>query len=210
MRRAIFLTMLAIMSTQPALAGRVKLDKPKPVTVSGKILDHYGKPVSGAQVYLIDRENRLRLSGKSDVEGHFSIKHDRVDFDSLQIVPPAERKLAQAILKDIPASEGRHVVVNLKPGVHVSGRVVAMDRPLRGVTVRAIAKSGDSIHDSAEAVTDKKGQYNLFLTPGEKIFEVSDVRDNASVGLHREREMIRGDGTLPDIKVPPARTAGAE
>jgi uncharacterized GH25 family protein len=210
MRRAILLMTLALTSATPAFGGRVKLDAPKPVTVSGKIYDNYGKPVDGAQVYLVDHENRLRLSGKSDAEGHFHIKHDRVDFDSLQIVPPAARKLAQATLKDIPASEGRHVVVNLKPGVHVTGRVLAADKPLKGATVRAMSKLADSIHDAAEAVTNKKGEYDLYLTPGEKMFEVTDVDDHSVVGIHREREMIRTDAVLPDIKVPANRTAGTE
>jgi hypothetical protein len=209
MRRAIFLmtTVMLLTSAAPAPAKDAKLDKPKPVRVSGKVLDTSGNPIRDAQVFLIDHERRLRLSDRTDADGMFDIKHERVGFDSLQIVPPLETHLAQAILKDMPAKEGRHVVVNLKPGVQVIGRVLAAGHPLKGVTVRAIAKSSDAIHDSAEAVTNKKGQYELLLTPGEKIFEISDVQDNAVVGLHRVSEIVRAAGALPDIDVPANRTA---
>jgi hypothetical protein len=209
MRRAIFLmTIVMLVSCATASARqRVKLDKPKPVKVSGKVCDSEGKPIKGAQVFLIDHDQRVKLSDKTDENGMFEIPHERVEFDSLQIIPPVSMHLAEAILKDMPASEGRHVVVNLKPGVLVSGRIVAAGHPLKGVTVRAIAKSSDSVHDSAEAVTDKKGQYELLLTPGDKIFEISDIRDNAVVGLHRQHEFIRAGGALPDIEVPANRTA---
>jgi hypothetical protein len=203
--------MLALMAlvVTPAAFGKVTLDKPKPVTISGKVCNPAGEPVVGAAVYLIDHDTHFRLSGKTDDTGHFSIKHERVQFDSLQIVPPAVSHLAQAELKDLPKSEGRHVLVSLKPGVEVTGRVLAGGRPVRGATVHALTKTNDAVHECAEAVTNKKGQYVLWLTPGEKVFEISDIEDASVVALHRSPQFIRQSCALPDIEVPVNRTVGS-
>lgn len=209
MRQSIAMLALVGLIAAPAAFGKVTLDAPKPVTISGKVCSHDGKPVRGAVVSLIDHDEHFRLTAKTDETGHFSIKHARLQFDSLQIVPPVESRLAQAELKDLPKTEGRHILVSLKPGVEVTGRVLAGGRPLRGATVHAYTKSSDAVHESAEATTNKKGQYTLLLTPGEKIFEITDINDSSVVGLHRAPQFIRVSGALPDIEVPANRAVGA-
>lgn len=209
MQKCIGLLALLAFMLAPAAFGKVALDKLKPVMISGKVCNVEGQPVRGASVYLIDHDTHFRLSTKTDQAGDFLIKHERVQFDSLQIVPPAELRLAQAELKDLPRTEGRHILVRLKPGIEVTGRVTAGGRPLRGATVHAIAKSADAVHECAEAITNKKGQYTLLLTPGEKTFEITDINDPNVVGLHRASQFIRVSGELPDIEIPANRAVGA-
>jgi hypothetical protein len=205
------IALLALMTllAAPAAFGKVTLDKLKPVTISGKVCNAQGEPVRGASVSLIDHDSHFRLSTKTDETGHFLIKHERVQFDSLQIVPPTRLHLAQAELKDLPRTEGRHILVTLKPGIEVTGRVTIGGQPLRGATVHAIAKSSDVVHDRAEAITNKKGLYTLLLTPGEKIFEITDIDDSSVVGLHRASQVVRASGALPDIEIPANRSVGA-
>jgi hypothetical protein len=210
MRLWTLLVAVSLLTTAAAQAKKVRVDDPPPVSVSGRIADPEGNAVANASIYLVDRLNQLKLDARTNAAGHFEIKHERVPFQALQIVPPPGSGLAQAILKDIPAHEGRHVYVKLKPGVTVTGRVLAGGRPLKGATVRALAKVGDTVHDTAEAVTDRKGLYSLSCTPGEKIIEVSDVHDSTIVGVHKERHKVLDSCALPDISVPANRTAGAE
>jgi len=205
----LILSLLIACSVASAALAKVTADKPPPVTVSGKVLNSDGLPCEHADVYLVDSTNHEHLSDQTDKEGHFSIKHEHNKFDSLHVVPPVNSGMAEAILSEISKSQGRHSVVILKKGIVVTGRVLAGGRPLKGVTVRAIPQSGDAIHDGAEAVTNRKGEYRLLVTPGEKLLEVSGVRDNSVVGLHREKRMLRASGDLPDIEVPANRTADA-
>lgn len=194
----------------PALAGEFKTDTPTKVDVTGKIKDQHAQPVKGAQVFLIDRQSGQRLQAKTDKAGHFKISHDRSDFETLQVIAPEESGLAQASLSDIPAHDGRHVLVSLRPGVVVRGKVQTAGKPLKGVTVRAIPKTHDIVHDSGETKTNGKGEFSLTITPGEKIFEIIDFDNADGSGLHRETHLITTGGALPDMIVPATRTAGVD
>lgn len=205
---------LALTLTPPAFAGFVTAkfradDLPK-LMVSGKVTDSHGLPVKGAKLTLIDMQSRERVSGKTDKDGHFEISHEPGKTEALQVIPPAKTGLAQAIITNIPGDEGRHVLVSLKPGLWVTGRVVSSGYPLKGVRVKVIGRGNDAMHDGGEAQTNGRGQYALSVTPGEKVFEVSEVRDSAVIGLHRQKHRVTTGGALPDIEVPPSQTAGIE
>ncbi len=211
MRKSLILVAATLFTVNaPATAGKFKTDKPTKVNVSGKINNQHAEPVIGAQVFLIDRETGQRLQAKTDKDGQFKISHDRSDFESLLVIAPAEAGLAQATLSDIPAHEGRHVLVSLKGGVLVRGKVLAAGKPLKGVTVRVIPKTTDVVHDSGETSTNGKGEFSLTITAGEKIFEVIDFANDAARGLHRETHVVTTGGALPDMIVSATRTAGVD
>lgn len=208
MRPYLLAVSIAILLAPAAIAGKFKVDEPPKVEISGKVTDAHGVSVVGAQVILIDRETHQNMQAKTDKSGSFAVKHNHSSFESMQVIPPVNSRLAQAVLKDLPADDSRHVLVSLKPGVVVSGRVLSGNKPLKGVTVRAIAKSRDVVHESGETTTNGKGQFKLLLAPGQKIIEITDVRDSSVTGLYREKQMVTTGGALPDIVIPSNSTAG--
>ncbi len=209
MRKSLILVAATLLAGNvSATAGEFKTDAPTNVTVSGKIKNQQGEPVKGAQVFLIDRESGQKLQAKTDKAGYFKISHDRSEFETLLVIAPEGTGLAQAALSDIPAHDARHVIVSLKPGVLVRGKVISAGKPLKGITVRAIPKTTDIVHDSGETSTNGKGEFWLTITPGEKVFEVIDFENDVVCGLHREAHLITTGGALPNIIVPAQRTAG--
>lgn len=210
MRTLITIATLLALTTSNASAGGFKADKPPDVNVSGKVTDPQGQPVKGALVVLSDRETGLKLQAKTNKNGLFKIDHERTDFESLQVIPPQGSGLAQAILSEIPADEARHMLVSLKPGVQITGKIVSGQRPLKNVTVRVISKTKDVVHDGGETRTNGKGEFVLTITPGDKIIEVTDIQDNAVVGLFRRKQLVTTSGALPTISIPRNQTAGIE
>lgn len=207
MRSLVVTAIVVALFAQPCLAGKFKADEPPDVPISGRITDHNGRPVKGALVVLTDRETGQRLQTKSDAEGHFKLLHERTDFETLQVIGPPKSGLAQAFLTDIPAEESRHVLLRLLPGVEVTGKVVGHGRPLKDVPVKLIGKNNDAMHHSAEARTNGKGEFKVTITPGEKVIEVADVRDESLVATYREKRAVTARGALPTIVVPSNLTA---
>jgi hypothetical protein len=210
MRNLILVAVISSFLCAPVCAGDFKADEPPKVNVSGRVVDPAGRPVPNAQLLLTDRDTGTTVEAKTDKRGHFVIKHDRTEFETLHVIAPPETKLAQATLTDIPAEDGRHVLVNLKPGVVISGKCMAEGKPLKNVTIRAIPRTKAGIHDGGQTTTNRKGEWSLTITPGEKIFEVTDVRVNAIVGLYRKKHLVTKDGALPVFDLPANQTAGVE
>jgi hypothetical protein len=197
MMRAILISAaVAVLIGLPALAEANK------VKVTGKVVDGTGKPVAHALVIMRDRESNTEVHASTDIRGHYEAMHPPERHCSIQVIPRANSGMAQAILKDVPAEEGRHMVISVHPGFLIHGRVMSGDKPLRNVRVRAVAQEGDALHDGGEATTDGHGRYEMVLTAGNKVLEVTRGHDRAGSALVQHECNVTADGALADITVP--------
>jgi hypothetical protein len=179
------------------------------IEIAGKVTNEHKAPVKRALVILTDRNSGAAQKTHTDRLGHFTFSHPLSGLQSLQVIPAAKTNMAQAVLTDLPGDEPRHVLISVRKGVTVAGRVLFRDKPLKNVTVRVRTHDGDTVHGGGQTVTDGKGVYQLVLTPGEKTFEVTDVANKESVGIYKENFHVTTPGTMPDLKLPASKTAGA-
>jgi hypothetical protein len=179
-------------------AGVQAAEEPDKVGITGKVQDENAKPVQHALVIVRDRDTNEAVQVNTDRHGKYKAWHLPGTRCSVQVVPPAKTGLAQAILSEVPADEGRHVVVSVHKGFAVHGRVVAQGKPVRGVRVRVSPKSGDTIHDGGETQTDWHGAFDIVLTPGEKVFEFSEPKRKGA-GVRNLVFSVTNDSTMPDV-----------
>jgi hypothetical protein len=197
MMRAILISAaVAVLMGLPAVAEQTK------VKVTGKVIDGTGKPVAHALVIMRDHDSNTEVHASTDIRGHYEAMHPPERHCSIQVIPRPKSGMAQAILNDVQADEGHHMVISVHKGFLVQGRVVSGDKPLKNVRVRAVPQEGDIRHDGGEATTDGHGNYEMVLTPGTKILEVTRAHDKKGTGVAQHEFNVTADGTVPDITVP--------
>jgi hypothetical protein len=156
----------------PAHAERVKFKAPASkeaatFTLSGRVVNAQGKPMGGLPVLLWEKDGELSLSCKTSRNGEFDFEHREAGELVLEVNPPLKTELAQAMVEGLPGKEGRKIVVSLKPGHLVSGRVMHAGKPLKGLIVRADALEA-GVHSGGVTVSQTDGSFGLILTPGAK------------------------------------------
>jgi hypothetical protein len=196
MRAILISAAVAVLLAVPALAQQNK------VKVTGKVVDGTGRPVAHALVIMRDRDSDSEVHASTDIRGHYEAMHPPERRCLVQVIPPAKSGMAQAILNDVPADEGRHMVISVHKGFLIRGRVMSGDKPLKDVRVRAFPHEGDSSHDGGEATTDSHGNYQMVLTPGTKVLEVTRSHDRKGLGIVQHEYNVTADGAVPDIAVP--------
>jgi hypothetical protein len=201
----LFLCLFNGLAAFPAVAAK---DEQHLIEIAGKVTDERKAPVKRALVILTDRDHRTTQKTRTDGHGHFMFSHLPSGGETLQVIPAVKSGLAQAVLTDVPGDEGRHVLISVRKGFLVKGRVVSGDQALKNVTVRVITHDGDNVHGGGEDVTDGKGAFALVLTPGQKTVEVTDITNPQLVGSYKQKYNVTADGTMPDLKVPASRPAG--
>ncbi len=124
------------------------------------------------------------------------------------MIAPSKLGLASAIVEGIPGNETRNVIVTLKKGFLVSGRVVGNDKGLKGIIVKAISADLNKnekarIHGGGAVVTDRGGKFEMVLTPGRKKLvllnkQYSEFSDHAEIDV-----TVSADTDIGNIEVPP-------
>jgi hypothetical protein len=183
------------------LAGAVQAEDEK-VGIAGKVLDENNRPVKHALVVIRDRDTQATVHVVTDGHGRYAAQHVPGARCLLQVVPPEKSGLAQAILPDVPADEGRHVLVKVHKGFVVHGRTLFDGKPVRGALIRVLSDDTDTIHGGGETTTDWHGGFSLVVTPGNKIIEVSNITAPGSVGAFRTNYSVSADSTISDIALP--------
>ncbi len=173
--------------------------------VSGVVHDSFRKPVKGVEVFLWEpRAGKVIESGHSNGEGLFKLVHEECDELNLEAAPDESTGLAGAIVERINGGQDRKVIIELKRGFLVKGRVTHGEKGLRGVTVKALASEkqhGATVHGGGTAKTSRGGYFSMILTPGpKKIVVVNDHID----GLQHKLEhsvVITEDVTLDNLNL---------
>lgn len=176
--------------------------------VHGTVLDDSNHPLRWVQVQLWSKDGSISETTETDKKGEFEIVHAPNNSKCfLEVMAPSKLGLASAIV-DIPGNESRRLVVALKRGFLVRGKVTAHGKGLKGVIVKAVsAELGSNlkarVHGGGAAVTDRGGKFEMVLTPGNKKLTIlnkqyTDLADHAEIDVS-----ISSDTEIGNIEVPP-------
>ncbi|MBN2294866.1 MAG: hypothetical protein JXM70_20730, partial [Pirellulales bacterium] len=172
-----------------SLVGRLVADDAK--VVAGRKLrfsarvskrDPYGQETpNGSDVVITDDKGRFRVP--AIIEGRLSIHAN--DFEPLG-------SPYHAIIPDdiyIAAGQTTDIEIPLKKATEVTGKVVdqSSGKPMAGmkIDVQQEVFNRQGIYNHKTITTDAKGQYRIFLLPGEATFESRLKQYYTSPGIHR-------------------------
>lgn len=173
--------------------------KSKKFLLSGRIVDAQGQPHPGMPLYVWEPDGDFAQETRSDRNGEFEVPHDEVRPLTLEVNPPLNSGLAQALMVNLPGTENRKVVVTLKPGNLVSGRVMHAGKPLKGIILRvnshgpSESAAHHSIHAGGATISKNDGTFSMILIDGvKKMYMVNDQYQ----GLPKSKEHVfTVDGT---------------
>ncbi len=141
-------------------------------SISGRVVDQAQKPVGGVTVLLWEQDGDLTMEKKSNGAGEFSFEHKPCGDLSLEVKPDQQLKMASALLENLPGGETRKIIVELKKGFLVTGRVTHDGKGLKGLIVRVTAVGAidkrTKVHGGGADETGRGGAFDLILTPGQK------------------------------------------
>ncbi|MFA6242400.1 MAG: carboxypeptidase-like regulatory domain-containing protein, partial [Candidatus Hydrogenedentales bacterium] len=182
-------------------------------TVSGKVVDLRGKPVSGAHV------TRILLQGVDKVgipltklaalgfaepvtndSGVFSVPN--LPKDGKVALKVAHIAYAQTAVQDI-AVGAANAKVTLMEGILVQGTVLTWDSSSAVANTAVLFRSAVAPHDTAVAMTDSTGEFHLRLMPGVYAYQASGA-ELRSPGW--QRVTVTGAESVQSVSV---RVAGS-
>lgn len=177
-------------------------------TVSVQVTDAKGKPMRGILVELWTKDGDVALKERTNGKGRIEFRHMPSEKCCLEVLPPIKKRLASAIVEDISGDENRSVLVSLKPGHLVTGRVVdASGRGLKDVLIKVFAEEHKTehsarVHGGGAVNTGGGGEFEMILTPGRKHVIVLNKRYE-DVGERFDAKVnIKDDMRISDIKLP--------
>jgi len=141
-------------------------------SISGRVVDQRQKPVGGVPVLLWEKDGDLSLEKKTNGAGEFSFEHKPCSDLCLEVTPDHHMKMASALIENLPGGETRKMIVELKKGFLVTGRVTHEGKGLKGVIVRVTPvgtiDKRSKVHGGGADETGRGGAFNLILTGGQK------------------------------------------
>lgn len=188
-------------------SGAAVSGKDDPLFLKGRVLNQEQRPVSGAKIVILDEESGEQMKGESDGKGRFAVKHAACHNFSFSVVPPANSGLSRANFQHVSGEAGKHFIVQLHRGFAVSGRVVADGAGLKGLLVKVSANdqtmtNSEAAHGGGSCRTGKNGEYQMVLTPGQKIIEIKNDRYTNLSATIQQQLAVSGDTRIPDIVLP--------
>ncbi|MBY0549927.1 MAG: hypothetical protein K2W95_21820 [Candidatus Obscuribacterales bacterium] len=190
-----------------AVAAPVSADAPLTMMLKGRVLSPEHHPVSGAKIFVHDEETGDDVKGSSDGKGHFAIKHAECNFFSFVVVPPPESGLSRAHFEHVSGEAGKHFIVQLRRGFVVTGRITSGGVGIKGLHVRFSANddgmtNAEVVHGGGITTTGRNGEFELTLTPGQKIIEIRNDRYRDIAAITTQQVTVSGDTKLPDFVLP--------
>ncbi len=177
--------------------------------LSGRVTDSANNPIKGVRVEVWEKKDNGYISATStNSKGEFSFAHDPCGPLFLEVTAPIKTQLASAIVENIPGTEARNILISMKHGYLVEGRVTSRDgKPVKGILLKAFAtghafKSSERVHGGGAVETTKNGYYKMVLTPGEKTFVLlnKNLSEYASYSSHTAT--ITHDQMVVDFQIP--------
>ncbi len=175
-------------------------------SISGRVVDQAQKPVGGVTVLLWEKDGDLSLEKKTNGDGEFKFEHNPCGDLCLEVTPDHHMKMASALIESLPGGETRKMIVELKKGFLVTGRVTHEGKGLKGLIVRvtpvgAIDKRS-KVHGGGADETGRGGTFNLILTGGQKKLVV--LNDKYPEYAHHVEKMfsVSDDYHLGKIDLP--------
>ncbi|MBX9696112.1 MAG: carboxypeptidase-like regulatory domain-containing protein [Cyanobacteria bacterium] len=175
-------------------------------TISGRVVDMVGKPIDKIRVDLWTKEGSLSLSTKTDKRGSFKFVHEKCQPCYLEVLPRKESQMACATIDNISGEENRSIIVNLKRGYLLSGRVCAGDKGLPGVVVKVYSEEHEKnptarVYGGGAVKTGRDGKFEMVLTPGKKHLVVINNKFSEIKRRTEANFEISADMELEDVKL---------
>lgn len=178
--------------------------------MSGQVRDYNNKVVEGIKVALWNTDNSVSLTTKTDAKGKFSFTHEKCGPLFIEVFAPKESNMASALVDDVPGDEARSVIITLKKGYPVTGRVLCDGKGLKGIVVKAYSKDHHRdqkarIYGGGAVETERGGRFSLTLTPGDKkIVLLNKKYDKVAKSANISTKII-SETDLGDLEMPAAR-----
>jgi hypothetical protein len=175
--------------------------------ISGQVRDDRNKTMSGVRVELWNTDNTVAMSTRTDDEGKFSFTHEKCGPCFLEVFAPKNSNLASALVDEVPGDEARSVIVTLKKGYPVTGRVTCAGKGLKGIVVKAYSSDHARdkkarVYGGGAVITERNGSFEMILTPGDKkIVLLNKKYDNVAKNASIATKVIT-DTDLGDIEMP--------
>jgi len=204
---AFFLTGTAV----PALADKFPLTvHEKQPCLVGRVTDSDMKPIESVQLKLSSPDNaKIKVSGATKDDGSFEISHDPCKFCQLEVLPPKGSGLASALLANLSGEKTRRLVIELRAGVQIEGKIIGNGKGLKGLDLSFIpidknTSKHSSGHGSGSVKTGRDGGFSTIVTPGINRLSIDNER-YPEFAKHFDTEIKVGQaGVLPDVALPAA------
>lgn len=175
--------------------GKSKTDGPS-FALSGRVVNIKGEPAANVPVLLWEADGELSLATKTSAAGEFVFEHQGAGPLTLEVLPPLKSGFACALLEGLPGKADRKLIVKLRPGFLVSGRVEHEGKGIKGVIVRFTPGTNvdgpQKSHGGGAATTAKDGTFNLNLTAGPKSLLILNTK-YAALKKRIEKEIVVED-----------------
>ena len=173
--------------------------------ISGRVTDVGQKPLSNVHIKLWADGQGLLESSTSNDQGEFSFTHKRCKSCILEFLPSRTTGLAAALV-EVPGEATRTVVVQLRRGFILKGKVMANGEALKGILVRVRSidnKEGEHhVHGGGAAITARDGTFTLTLTPGSKSMAIINQKYPEFASHIEIPVTVTSDAQLEDIVLP--------
>ncbi|GEM_PF-1342045 len=152
--------------------------------IHGQVLDHEGRPRSGANISMKDMAFTDQKAAQTDQDGKYELKGLAPGAYMLVLYETDEKNAAdpKMVTRSVQVEEGESVEVNFTPtdGVRVYGTVRQGGRVKGNTTLQFIATSGGGARMSAQ--TDESGNYEMTGgMPGEYSVAVDMIMANCTI-----------------------------
>ena len=142
------------------------------LSICGRVVDQKQKPLGGVPLSLWESDGNLSMESKTNSSGDFKFEHKPCGDLCLEVAPDHKLKLATALLENLPGGETRKLIVELKHGYLVTGRVIHEGKGLKGLIIRVKPVGAENkrakVHGGGADETGRGGAFNLILTDGQK------------------------------------------
>jgi len=199
--KSLSLCWLSLAAAQPGAAQNAE-------GLWGVVTDEVSTPLKHVRVRLRDKQTDALRAVYTDRQGKFHLFDVSCRSCSLEISAANGSGLAEAVMDNIPGREPRQFVIRLQRGFAITGRVKGGDRPLSGVSVRAVPAPGvasESVHGGGAATTGSHGQFRLILTPGAKELVIVNERYPDFAREFRRPLTVTTDAYITPVELPPIR-----
>ncbi len=198
-------TTLVVFLLSPCVLGA-----DEPMMLKGRVINQENQPVAGAKIVIHDEENGGEIKGEADGKGKFAIKHDECSYFSFDVIPPGNSSLSRAHFQHVSGESGKHFIVQLHKGFAIKGRVIAGGVGIKGLVVKVSPNDTsmtnvEVVHGGGTTLTGRNGEYQLTLTPGQKLIEIRNDRYSDLSTSTQQQVAVSGDTRIPDIVLPVAR-----
>lgn len=174
--------------------------------LSGQVRDDKGHILIGVKVDLWTTDNTISMTTRTDDEGKFSFNHPKCDTCTIEVFAPKKTSLASALI-EVPGDEARTVMVNLKKGYPVTGRVVSNGKGLKGVIVKAYSarheqSEKERMYGGGAVITQRNGEFSMMLTPGDKKIVILNNKYERLTKTMSMATKVITDTDLGDVEMP--------